>query len=348
MDFKLKLLGSALLACVILHACKGGGKKEKGNKNAGGGPVVVDVSVAKLQEHTYDVEANGTVLASEFVELKPEMSGRIVMLNIQEGKPVQEGTLLVKLYDEDLQAQLKKYNAQMDLAKKTEQRLKPLLAVNGINQAEYDQALTQIDNIRADIDYTRAQIRKTEIKAPFNGTIGLRMVSKGAYVSQQDILATLQQISMLKIDFVLPESHASEIKVGDAVSVEGDDGQKRPAHVIALEPQINTSTRNIKVRAMLDGHSAGLNPGSFVKVLMERGQGKKTILVPSNCIIPETRDKKIALIKQGKVKMTKVETGYRGQDDIEIVSGISPGDTFAINGIMFLKPDAQVKIRQVK
>jgi membrane fusion protein (multidrug efflux system) len=192
-----------LLALLSLGAC-GNKSKNQSAKDKNQGPVVIDASIATLQGFTNSVEASGSVLAGEFVELKSEVSGRIVMLNIQEGRPVTEGTLLVKLFDDDLKAQLKKSQAQLDLAEATEKRLKALLAVNGLNQQEYDQAMIQVNNIRADMDFIRAQIRKTEIRAPFSGNVGLRTVSMGAYVTPQDVLATLQQTSLLKIDFVLP------------------------------------------------------------------------------------------------------------------------------------------------
>lgn len=338
-----------ILIITLLSAC--GSKSQSGKDNKkGNGPVVVDVTVARLQGFTSSTEAAGTVLANEFIELKPEVSGRIVQLNIKEGLPVTEGILLVKLFDDDLQAQLKKYKAQLSIAERNEQRLKSLLDVNGLNQQEYDQAVTQVSNIRADIDYTNAQIRKTEIRAPFSGIIGLRMVSIGAYVNQADVLATLQQLNQLKIDFVLPEAMAGNVVAGTTVKVGGIAGDELlPAKVIAIEPQINTSTRNIKIRALLTGGNSGaLSPGAFVKVLIGTDAEKKALLVPTNAIIPDTRNNKIALIKNGKVKFTAVETGYRGMDKVEIKSGLNEGDTFAINGILFLKPDSEVSIRSVK
>ena len=334
---------------ISLYAC-GNKKSDKSTtgKNKSKAPVAIDVSVASLQDFSNAIEASGTVLAGESVEMKPEISGRIVMLNIQEGKQVSEGTLLVKLFDDDLQAQLRKSQAQLGIARATEKRLKALLDVNGLNRAEYDQALIQLNNIQADIDYTKALIRKTEIRAPFSGTVGLRTVSKGAYVGPQDILATMQQTGILKIDFVLPEAYASHIRVGNEVEVRDDRDQTYRAIVAALEPQVNVETRNIRARAVVKDKAQGLNPGAFVKVVLEAGKGKKAVLVPSNVIIPETRHKKIVLIKNGKAKFTIVETGYRNEDKVEILSGVEPGDTFALNGILFLRPDAEVKIKQVK
>ncbi|MDI1234457.1 MAG: efflux RND transporter periplasmic adaptor subunit [bacterium] len=339
---------SLLISSIILLIACGSNTKKESSKSKSGGPITIDVSVASLVEYSNTIEGNGTVLANEFVELKPEVNGRIVLLNIQEGKQVSEGTLLVKLFDDDLQAQLRKLESQVLIAKRTESRLKTLLDANGLNQSEYDLALNQLNNLLADIDYTKAQIRKTEIRAPFGGIIGLRAVSKGAYVTQQNILATLQQTGTLKVDFVLPENYSNQLQTGELVKVFGDNKKEFVAKVIAIEPQVNTSTHNIKVRAFIVGNSTGLQPGAFVKISIDEGKNKKAILVPTNCIIPDTRNKKIVLIKNGKANFTIVETGYRGEDKIEIVSGVAAGDTFAINGILFLKPDAKVIIRNIK
>jgi membrane fusion protein (multidrug efflux system) len=345
---KMSLKKGLFISSLILFSACGGNAKKDTTKGKVSGPVSIDVSVAVLTDYVNTIEGNGTVLANEFVELKPETNGRIVLLNIQEGKQVNEGALLVKLFDDDLQAQLRKLESQLSIAKKTESRLKTLLEANGLNQSEYDQALNQVNNLLADIDYTKAQIRKTEIRAPFSGTIGLRMVSKGAFVTQQNVLATLQQTGTLKVDFVLPENYNSQLQAGQDVKVIADNKREYNAKIIAIEPQVNTATRNLKVRAMITGNSSGLQPGAFVKISIDEGKNKKAILVPTNSIIPDTRNKKIVLIKNGKAIFTIVETGYRGENKIEITAGVEAGDTFAINGILFLKPDADVKIRNVK
>lgn len=339
----LSILISALL---MLTACNSGKPKKPGTEK-GKGPVLIDVSVAELRTYTNTVEANGNVLAGEYVQLRPEMSGRVVYVNLIEGRQVEAGTLLLKLYDEDLKAQLKKTESQLGIARKTEARLKTLLSVNGLNQQEYDLALSQVQTLEADKDYINAQLRRTEVRAPFSGSIGLRRVSNGAYVTPADVLATLQQINMLKVDFVVPESYAAMVANGDLVSLISEGGNKHTAKVLAIEPLVNASTRNIQVRAVVLPGGV-LRPGAFVKVSIDVARNKKALLVPSSCIIPETRFKKMALIRQGKAEMVTVETGYRGEDKVEIISGLAPGDTFAINGILYLKPGAEVKIRAVK
>ncbi len=331
-----------------LSACNQKGKTESTGKKDKK-PVSIEALLIESQSFSYTLEANGTVLASEFVELRPDVAGRLVMLNINEGSFVNEGTLLAKLFDDDLQAQLRKNSSALDIATKNEARMKTLLNANGLNQQDYDQALTLLNSAIADLDYTRAQIRKTEVRAPFSGLVGLRNVSNGAYVNTTNVIATLQQVSTLKIDFVVPESNAKELKVGQMVTFTSNESTtKISARIMAIEPQINTGSRNLKARAIVTDSKVALNPGAFVKVQLQQGNNSKAILIPTNCVIPESRNSKVVVIKNGKAQFQPVKIGYRDETSVEIADGLNVGDTIALNGILYLKPEVQVTVRSVK
>ncbi len=311
-------------------------------------PAVVDVMVAQNQTISSVKEANGAILANEFVELHPEVSGRITYLNIPEGTTVKQGTILARINDSDLQAQMNKIKVQLDLSKKTEQRLTKLLSINGIGQAEYDAALNQVNSQNADLEYTKVLIDKTILRAPFSGVIGLRQVSQGAYATPATILATMQQVNKLKVDFTVPEEYSSIIRKGSVVEVaiEGQNNSRCKAVVIAREPQINQTTRNLLIRATLSNCTA--NPGTFAKVYFSLSSAKKSITIPTNAIIPDDKNKKIVVIKNGKATYAIIETGVRQESFVEITKGVSVGDTIVVDGVLFARPDKPVKIRSVK
>jgi len=326
--------------------CKGKPAAEKPKENP---PTVVDVMIASPQAIINLVEANGTVVANESVELRPEVSGRLTYLNVPEGKQVSQGTVLARINSADLLAQVQKSRVQLDLAEKNEQRLKQLLDVQGINQADYDAVLNQVNSLKADIAYTQTLIDKTVIRAPFSGTIGLRQVSPGAYVSSASVIATIQQLGRAKIDFTLPEEYSNLIKIGGTVDVEIDQSKDttQKATIIALEPQANTQTRNIMVRSILDKGSP--NPGAFVKVYVgTSGNDKKAIMVPTNTIIPDDRSNQLIVVKKGKANFVNVQTGLRSANNVEITKGINAGDTVVVTGVLFARPNAPLKIRSVK
>lgn len=311
-------------------------------------PTLVDVLVASPRPIRNEIEANGSVVANEYVELHPEISGRIVYLNVPEGTKVAKGTVIARINDADLQATLEKSKAQLELYQKTEERASKLLEINGINQADYDLAVSNVNSTKADMDYTRAQLDKTIIRAPFDGVVGLRQVSPGAYVTQANIIATVQQMDKTKVDFTIPEQYSSVVRKGSLVDVQLDaqKSTRRKGLIVATEPQINLSSRNLKVRALLDDGAA--HPGSFVKVFVNAGVDKRAIMVPTNCIIPEDKNNQVILVKGGKAKVVNVQTGVREASNIEITQGINPGDTVVVTGVLFARPDAPVTIRNVR
>jgi membrane fusion protein (multidrug efflux system) len=336
-------LVSLLLAAMVMVSCKGK-KENKGKSGKERPPVVVDVMIAAVSDISAEIEVNGTVLSEDMVELRPEVSGRLTFLSIPDGALVEAGTVLARINDADLQAQLKQQQVQLELAEKTEHRLSQLLEVNGVDQASYDAALTQVNLFRANIDVLKAQIDKTVIRAPFTGTLGLRLVSQGAYVSPSTLIGTLQRTDRIKIDFSVPEVYGSLVKPGQTVEVRttGREG-KFMATVKAIEPQINTSTRNLKVRALIN--DPVLNPGAFVKVYLSSAQ--RNVVVPANAVIPDAMSNQVVLVKSGKAVYTDVETGIRNSNGVEIRNGIQAGDTLVVSGVLFTRPGAPLKVRKI-
>jgi membrane fusion protein (multidrug efflux system) len=338
---------SPLFVVVILFAACKSKKEEAPRQNTASQAVLVDVMVASTSTISNSIEVNGTVVAFESTELRPEINGRLTYLNIPEGSFVTQGTVLARINDADLVATMNRSKVQLELAQKTEERLRKLLSINGINQADYDAALNQVNSIKADIAFTQAQIDKTSVRAPFSGTLGLRMVSPGAYVTSATILATLQQTDRSKIDFTVPEVHADLIKRGGIVAVQYTQSNTPGRAVItATESVIDQSSRNLKVRAVYQG--TGLNPGSFVKVILSSGTSTSSVMVPTSSIIPDAKAKKLVVVKDGKGKFVDIETGLRTTSTAEITKGINPGDSVVVTGVLFVRPNAPVKVRSVK
>jgi membrane fusion protein (multidrug efflux system) len=331
---------------LALVACKG---KPDQKKQKDGGPkaAIVDVIVASNNKINKKIEVNGSVLPNEMTTIQSEVSGRVTFLQIPEGGSVAAGTVLARINDADLKASQQKINVQLDLAQKNEVRLKKLLAIGGINQADYDVVLNQVNTLKADLAVLQAQLDKTVIKAPFAGTLGLRMISMGAYVTPATVITTIQQVNQLKIDFSVPEFYAQKIKKGAVVHVQSADNKvTADAVVTATEPLVNATTRNLKVRAVLKGQA--FNLGAFVKVSIDATSPANSILIPSNCIIPESTVKKVVVIKDGIGQLVEVETGERNEGLIQIVKGLSVGDSIAVSGVLFVKPNSPVKVRSVK
>jgi|WetSurMetagenome_2_1015567.scaffolds.fasta_scaffold00057_11 membrane fusion protein, multidrug efflux system len=340
------IAAAALVAGIIIYN-KALHPPEKKPANMAGKERVLQVSAVVAAPTILDnnVIASGTLVPSEEVDLHSQISGIITSLRIREGSPVAKGALLVKLFDSDLQAQLEKLNAQLAIARETEERLKQLLAVNGVGRQDYDNALLQVKSLGADIDNIKAQIEKTEIRAPFSGVLGLRNVSEGAYLTPAVTVATLSKTDPLKIDFSIPELYASQVHAGDRLTFTvAGFREKFSATVYAVEPRIDEDTRTLKVRAVVKNPDARLHAGAFANVELALATIDSALMVPSQCVILDVRSKKVVVAKGAKAEMRVVTTGIRTESAVQITSGLSAGDTVVTSSLLFVKPGMDLKV----
>ncbi|MBI3138678.1 MAG: efflux RND transporter periplasmic adaptor subunit [Sphingobacteriales bacterium] len=345
---------NTLIVFLLLIAASCGNKKNKiqppqpGAAGAKTPPMRVDAYIVKTESFGESIEVPGNILANEVAEIHPEVSGRIVYLNPAEGKYIGKGTLLAKLYDADLVAQLKKLQVQLALAEKTEERQSQLLKIQGISQQDYDISLLQVNNLRADIGIIQTSIAKTEVRAPFSGQLGLRNISMGAYVSPASVIAIINQTDQLKLDFSIPEKYSGQIKVGQSINFrfEGAD-QVHKASIIAIESNVTENTRSLTARARVVGRDKALLPGAFAKVQLNFDPDPHSLLIPTQAVIPQARGKKVVLYKNGMASFTDIVTGVRDSSRIQVLEGLKNGDTVVITGLLSVRPDAPIQVGKI-
>lgn len=335
-------------AGLVLTGCS---SSESNAPKGGGRPSGLSAEgfVVKEQPFSSTYEASGSLLPNEEVEIHPEISGRVTGIHFREGSNVSSGQLLVQLYDEEIKAQLKKLKAQRELQSKTIERQKALLEIGGISKQEFETTETQGHSLDADIAYAEAQLRATKILAPFSGTIGIRNISVGAVVSPQTVIASLQQTHQLKIDFTIPDRYRSAISAGKEVmfSVTGMT-DTLAGKILAIDPGADPVTRTIKVRATVSNNNRKLVAGSFAHVIVPIETENNAILVPSQSVIPTTKDKLVAVVRNGKADLVKVILGTRTSDKVEVLNGLQHGDTILTTGIMQVKQGMDVKVTGIK
>ena len=338
-----------LITAFILLGCNSNKAESKDKKSKDKSQIKVDGFIVSHSLLINEISVSGSILPFEEVALMNEIAGRVIQMNLPEGNYVKKGTLLVKLFDDDLQANLKKMQTQLEIQERIYKRQSELLKASGISQSDFDQTYLQLNSIKAEIEVQKSMIRKTEILAPFDGTIGLRNISVGAYVFNASVLATIRMEDKLKLDFSIPEKYSSEIKSGLKVkfTVHGNDNLYE-ATVIATEGGIDATTRNLKVRALINSKSDKLIPGSFANVQLALGENRNAIIIPTQAIIPKERNKSVIIAKNGKAHFVQIRTGIRKASDIEIIDGLNPGDTIVTNGLLFLKEDAKLSFANVK
>jgi membrane fusion protein (multidrug efflux system) len=285
------------------------------------------------------IEVSGTIRPRDEAILMCEKPGRVVKLNLPEGGRVTKGTLLVKLFDGDLTAQLAKIDAQLLLAKQTLARFDTLLKVNGVSRTEYDKVLLQMQSLEADRAIILVEIGKTELRAPFDGVLGLRHISVGAQVSPSVPVATLQSADVFTVDFSVPGKYSGMVAPGSRCAFV-PDGATAPltATVIASDKRIDPASRTLTVRASVDGSADNLTGGSFAKVKVSLGGDADALLVPSRAIMLQEKNKKLAVVRKGCAVFVPVITGFRLDTLVEVTTGISAGDTVITTGLMLVKP----------
>ncbi|MFI5218973.1 MAG: efflux RND transporter periplasmic adaptor subunit [Bacteroidia bacterium] len=328
-----------------------GSKKSPAAKGNADAPVSVTGFAVKPQRFESVIKTNGTIYANEEAELRAEIAGKIIMINFKEGGTVNEGDLLVKINDADLQANLRKQNAQLKLANDKLARQSKLVEIGGISREEYEMNQTELSNIQSDIDFTKAQIAKSQIHAPFSGNIGLKNISEGNYITQSTVIATIQQLNPVKIDFTVPEKYLSYLGKGSKIKFstgESESGKEYEAEIAAIEPMIDPATRSVKIRARASNDDKTLYPGAFVHVELTVNISDKAILIPTESIVPVLKGKKVYVSRSGVVEEIKIETGERTEDKVEVLTGISAGDTVLTTGVLQVKKGSKIKFTEVK
>jgi membrane fusion protein (multidrug efflux system) len=303
------------------------------------------ISPAQMKEMK---NSSGTILPDEEVDLTFETSGKIVSINFKEGSSVRKGDLLAKINDRPLQAQLLKLQAQKKLAEEKEFRQRSLLEKDAISRESYDQIATELQSTEADILLIQARIAETELRAPFDGIIGLRLLSEGSFATPSTKIVRLVKTSPLKIEFAIPERYASEVRPGYPIEfkIDGNDNVFK-ASVYAIDPKIDIDTRTIVVRALYPNLKNELRPGRFASISMQLAQIDNTIAIPTEALIPEMDGEKVFLYNGGKASSRKVITGLRTESLIQIREGLKFGDTLLTSGILQLREGLPVQLDTV-
>ncbi len=294
------------------------------------------------------ISSTGTVRAIQEIDLSSETSGKVIGLYINEGSEVSAGDLLVKVNDNDLQAELARLESNIELFEETSERQQQLFERGGATQEDYDNTLMQLNNLRAEHATVRVQIDRTEVRAPFDGIVGLTYISEGAYVTPSTRIASLQNTDSDRVDFTIPERYSANVRMGSQINfeVQGVDSLFT-GEVIATEPQIDPRTRTVQVRAVAENTNRLLNPGAFANVELVLSAFDEALVVPSVALVPDNGSFKVLVYQDGKVRESFVETGIRLRDRIQILSGIAPGDTVLVNGLMQLSEGSDVEIRNL-
>lgn len=313
------------------------------NGAKGSRSVKVSTGIATLSAIEEKIIVNGTLVAARDAELRNEIAGRVTGVYFKEGMIVKKGQMLLTLNDRDLQAQLLKAISNANLMKDKLQRQKSLFDKQLISIEEYQTSLNNSETANADVEILKAQIDKSKIFAPFTGTTGLTTVNEGEYLATGSKICNFVSTDNPDVEFSVVERYAPFMKKGMQVtfSLSGST-ETYNAEVIAVEPRIDEATRSVSLKARCPVKDEKLITGMFVKVSLTINQ-HDGILVPSEAVVSDIDGYKIYTVKGNTAVPVLVNTGFRDENNVEIISGIKAGDTYISGGAFMLRPGSKIE-----
>ena len=306
--------------------------------------VPVEGRIIRTSPSSNVIKVSGNIMSNEEVNLQSQVSGLVSEVNFSEGAHVKKGELLLKIDDSQYKAQLEKDEVTKQLYQLTEERQKKMLSINGISQQDYDIAKNNLEGIIADMKLIEVTIGYCSIRAPFDGVIGLKNISPGSYITPTTVIADIEEISPVKIDFYVPERYSSQIKKDDSINfMVGGYAEKFKGLIYAIDPKIDESSGSIHVRALSPNKSGKLLAGQFANISIVLAHADSAIMVPTEAVIPKVLGQNIFQYKGGVAVSVPVELGIRTDSTVEVTKGLQPGDTIITRGTMVIYPGTLVK-----
>lgn len=308
-------------------------------------PLPVETTEVRVSGSDRMISAVGTLLSEESVVVASEIAGRIETIGFAEGERTERARVLIQLDAAMLRAQLDRAEAALALSKTNYHRAESLLKEHAISEKERDEAYARRQLDEADLRLAAAQLEKTEIRAPFAGTLGLRRVSRGDYVQPGQPLINIEAIDRLKVEFRVPEKSLNEVKAGQKITLQSEAhaGRDFAGRVYAVNPQVEEQSRSLVVRALVENRDRALLPGQFVQVQLGVAHRTEALFIPEQALISQPKTQLVYRVVEGKAEMVPVETGARVKGWIEITKGLSPGDQVVTGGHQKIGPGSPVQ-----
>ena len=326
------------------------GAPASGQAAGSGGPArppSVEVARVEVTRLTDDAQAVGSLRSRQGVMLKPEVSGRVTKLNFRDGEKVRRGQLLVQLDDQLPLAQLQQAQAELSIANANHKRNQELVAQNFISQRSVDESSANLQVAQAKLALAQATLARLRILAPFDGVTGIRSVDVGDYLKDGADIVNLEDLEAVFVDFRLPERLQTKIQRGQAAMVEIDalPGRKYAALVQAIDPLVDANGRSIGIRGCIDNRRLELRPGMFARITAVFGERDNALVVPEEAIVPQGGRQYVIKLVDGPDQDTRiaqrveVKVGIRKPGRVEIVEGLSAGDTVVTAGQQRVQKD---------
>jgi membrane fusion protein (multidrug efflux system) len=319
-------------------------KQSPFNKSSSSFPVEVETLEVKQENKKNILTATGSLESPKTTELTSETSGKIIYLNIPEGKLINKGQLLAKINDSTIIAEKKISEGKLKNAKDNFERMKALREKGAISQQTLDNTLEVLNTAEGEYERSISSRQMTDVVAPFSGVLSIKKVSEGAFIEPGDVIVRISQIDPLHLIFSLPEKYTSKIKEGQNIKFKVTETEKEyTAKVIVIDPYINPDTRSVQIKGIVSNPNKELLPGKFANVKLETNDLGNIISIPQEALIQEGNKKQVAIVTKDNIVAFKEVTVTNWEKDSVIISeGLNEGDIVVTSGHQKLKPDMKV------
>ena len=339
------ILALAIVVAAGLGACSKPAPKQAGTQAR---EVVVATAHPQLKDFALEVEALGTVRANESVDITSKVADRVVAIHFDEGKQVRKGDVLVELDSQEARADLAAAQAAERDSVSQYKRSQELFQTHALSEAQLDQLEATMLANQARVAAARSRLNDRTIVASFTGRVGLRNVSLGGLVSPGGVITTLDDLSVVKLDFSVPEIFLSTLKAGLPIEAQSSayPNATFKGRVDSIDTRVDPTTRSIVVRALMDNRDSRLRPGMFMTLQLVRSEGK-ALMLPESAVVPENSSHFVFVVEQGRASKREVKMGRRRPGEVEILDGVTVEDVVIVDGTMNVHDGSSVVTRDL-
>jgi len=311
-------------------------------------PALVSTIGVRSERISQKLEALGNARANESVDISSKTSNVVTAVRFRDGERVKRGQLLVELDDAQTRADAAAAEAAVAESERLYNRSRELMSTGALSKAQFDQLEATLKANRARLAAAEARLADTVIRAPFSGRVGLRRVSVGTLISPGDVITTLDDTSVIKLDFSVPENFLATLREGLAVRATAPafPGRSFSGKVSSIDSRIDMNTRSVTVRALLANEDGALRPGMFLNVSLANDE-REALVIPEEALTPEAEKQFVYVVADGKAALREVRIGQRRPGSVEIVSGLSEGEQVIVEGTQKVRNGAPVRVTEM-
>lgn len=341
------LIGVLALAAFLIYINLPQPNIQTNKRGAGETPVIT--AAASQQSFPIIVEALGTAVANESVNITAQKAQTVTNVFFNDGELVEKGQLLLELHNRAELARLNEIEINLSEARRQLERIKGLAKQSAASEQLLDEQSARVESLVAQREVANADLQELRVSAPFSGRLGLRMVSVGSLVRPGDTITTLDDLSLVKVDFSISELHLSSIKQGQRIFATSIayPGEEFNGRITNIDSRIDPQTRSISVRAQLPNPDLQLRPGMLLQINLEK-RVLDALVIPESALVPEGEEQFVFLVKDGKAIKTQVQVGERKPGLVQILGGLNSGDRVITQGTLRVRDNSPVKLLKLE